>query len=310
MIAPLTVVVPTYRSPNSLSILVERIIAASWFISGSEIVIVDDGNVDETWTVIRGLSSQYGHVRGIRLSRNSGQHAAILAGIRVAVNPIIATLDDDLQNPPEEVPKLLESLSADFDVIYGVPSHSEQPAWRRVTSDVSKWVIGHLLGYGGASQTSSMRVFRTSLRESFDRELGPGVSIDALLTWGTSRFGSVQVRHDRRAEGDSNYNFRKLFRFFLDSVTGYSAVPLRIATSLGISTVALSLLVLIWVLSRPLLTGESVPGFPFLAATIAIFSGVQLVVLGVLGQYIGRTHFRVMNKPTYTIADRTDIARQ
>jgi len=96
----------------------------------------------------------------------------------------------------------------------------------------------------------------------------------------------------------------------LDTATGYSTVPLRLATTLGLTTVLLSIGVLAWVLGRPLLTGDSVPGFPFLAATIAIFSGVQLMVLGVLGQYIGRMLFRVMNKPTYTIADRTDIARQ
>jgi len=235
-----------------------------------------------------------------------GPACGLLAGVRQAKNPVIVTLDDDLQNPPEEVPHLLEALSDDVDVVYGLPKQAKQSAWRRFSSVSSKWLMRYALGFLRATEISAFRAFRTKLRDSFDRDLGPGVSLDAVLNWATTRFGSVEVRHDSRAEGQSNYNFRKLFRFMLDTATGYSTVPLRFATSLGLSTVALSLGVLIWVLGRPLITGESVPGFPFLAATIAIFSGVQLIVLGVLGQYIGRMHFRVMNKPTYTIADRTD----
>ena len=273
-------------------------------------IIVDDGNIDYTWETIRELSAADRRVRGLRLGRNVGQHAALLAGVRHAVNSITVTLDDDLQNPPEEVPRLLAALTQGIDVVYGVPDERKQSSWRNLTSLSSKFAMRTLLGFQSATDISSFRVFRTRLRDSFQQDLGPGVSLDALLDWSTTKFCSVEVRHDVRAEGRSNYNFRKLFRFMLDTATGYSTVPLRLATTLGLTTVLLSIGVLAWVLGRPLLTGDSVPGFPFLAATIAIFSGVQLVVLGVLGQYIGRMHFRVMNKPTYTIADRTDIARQ
>jgi undecaprenyl-phosphate 4-deoxy-4-formamido-L-arabinose transferase len=286
--------------------LVERVCASSWFNNDSEIIVVDDGNLDSTWNVIGELARQNRRVRGFRLGRNSGQHAALLAGVRQAKNPVIVTLDDDLQNPPEEVPNLLQALTEDVDVVYGLPTRAKQSTWRNISSVGSKVLMRYTLGFLRATDISAFRVFRTKLRDSFDRDLGPGVSLDALLNWATTRFASVEVRHDSRAQGESNYNFRKLLRFMLDTATGYSTVPLRFATSLGLVTVTLSLGILGWVLWRPLFTGESVPGFPFLAATIAIFSGVQLIVLGVLGQYIGRMHFRVMNKPTYTIADRTD----
>jgi len=286
--------------------LVERIRASSWFTSDSEIVLVDDGNLDSTWRVIRELARHNRQVHGIRLGRNSGQHAALLAGVRQAKKSIIVTLDDDLQNPPEEVPHVLAALTDDVDVVYGLPKQAKQSAWRNISSVTSKWLMRYALGFLRATEISPFRAFRTNLRDSFDRDLGPGVSLDAVLNWATTRFESVEVQHNRRADGQSNYNFRKLLRFMLDTATGYSTVPLRLATSLGLATVTLSLGVLVWVLGRPLITGESVPGFPFLAATIAIFSGVQLIILGVLGQYIGRMHFRVMNKPTYTIADRTD----
>lgn len=297
-----SVVVPVFKSRDSLPELVRRLILV--LSPDDEVVLVDDGSEDGTWEVIAQLATP--QVTGVRLAKNCGQHAALLAGIRVARNEVVVTIDDDLQNPPEEIPILLQRLDESVDVVYGVPKGIRQSWWRRVSSRMSKFIMKVTLEFNYAEQTSSFRVFRTRLRDSFSGDLGPGVSLDSLLSWATGRFASVEVNHHERTVGQSNYNSRKLFRFMLDTATGYSTVPLRFATSLGLTTVALSLGVLIWVLGRPLITGESVPGFPFLAATIAIFSGVQLIVLGVLGQYIGRMHFRVMNKPTYTIADRTD----
>jgi len=297
-----SIVVPVFNSRETLPKLVARLIEAS--PPDSEIILVDDGSDPATWKAIEAIAAL--NIKGIRLARNVGQHSALLAGIREAKHPIIATLDDDLQNPPEELPNLLAALTDDVDVVYGVPRKIRQSLWRSAASVVAKKSMRTILGYSHADEITSFRVFRSRLRQSFQDELGPGISIDALLNWATTRFDSVEVQHDARSLGRSNYNFWKLLRFMLDTATGYSTVPLRLATSLGLATVTLSLGVLVWVLGRPLITGESVPGFPFLAATIAIFSGVQLIVLGVLGQYIGRMHFRVMNKPTYTIADRTD----
>ena len=277
-----------------------------WWSSSSEIIFVDDGNTDGTWLVLKELAKLNHAVLALRLSKNVGQHAALLAGVREARYSVIATLDDDLQNPPEELAHLLRALTDDVDVVYGVPRKIKQPIWRSVASVAAKRMMQKALGFSSAVDISSFRVFRSQLRDSFNNDVGPGVSLDALLSWSTSRFTSVEVEHHERKTGKSNYNFWKLFRFMLDTVTGFSTVPLRLATGLGLTTIALSVGVLIWVLVRPLITGDSVPGFPFLAATIAIFSGTQLLILGVIGQYIGRMHFRVMNKPTYTIAERTE----
>jgi undecaprenyl-phosphate 4-deoxy-4-formamido-L-arabinose transferase len=301
-----SVLVPTYKSPETLLAVAERIRKLPWFTPESEVVFIDDGNADKTWSILLEIARVHPFVRAIRLSRNVGQHAALLAGVREARHPVIATLDDDLQNPPEELAHLLKALTDDVDVVYGVPRKIKQPIWRSVASVTAKRLMQKALGFSSAVDISSFRVFRSQLRDGFNNDLGPGVSLDALLSWSTSRFTSVEVEHQERKTGKSNYNFWKLFRFMLDTVTGFSTVPLRLATGLGLTTIALSVGVLIWVLGRPLITGESVPGFPFLAATIAIFSGTQLLVLGVIGQYIGRMHFRVMNKPTYTIAERTE----
>ena len=299
-----SVIIPTFRSPNTLSRLVDEITGTTWWNSECEIIIVDDGNLDGTWATLQAIAATQINVRAMRLSRNFGQHAALLAGIREAQNHIVVTLDDDLQNPPAEAEKLLAALRDDVDVVYGTPRVVGQGAWRRFSSALSKYLMKVSLGFEHAEHISSFRVFRTSLRDGFAENLGPGVSIDAMLNWSTTRFTSLEVEHRSRESGRSNYNFWKLLRFMLDTATGYSTAPLRAATGLGLLTVLLSIGVLVWVVGHPLVTGESVPGFPFLAATIAIFSGTQLIVLGVLGQYLGRMHFRVMNKPTYTIAER------
>jgi len=301
-----SVLVPTYKSSETLLAMAERIHQLTWFTPDSEVIFIDDGNTDKTWSVLLEVARIHPFVRAIRLSRNVGQHAAPLAGIRAARHPVIATLDDDLQNPPEELARLLKALTDDVDVVYGVPRAVKQPIWRSVASIAAKRMMQKALGFSNAVDISSFRVFRSQLRDSFNNDVGPGVSLDALLSWSTSRFRSVEVEHHERKTGKSNYNFLKLFRFMLDTVTGFSTVPLRLATGLGLTTIALSVGVLVWVLARPLITGDSLPGFPFLAATIAIFSGTQLLVLGVIGQYIGRMHFRVMNKPTYTIAEQTE----
>lgn len=302
----LTIVVPVYRSAGTLAELVSRITASLGDIP-HEIVLVDDGSSDATWSAVRRLAST--RVRGLRLGRNAGQHAALVAGVRTARYDRTVTIDDDLQNPPEEIPRLLARLDVgDVDVVYGVSAQPAQDRWRRAASRWSRRVIADGLDAPSASSLSAFRAFRTSLRDAFDQPLGPNVSLDAVLSWGTDRFGEVTVAHHPRREGTSNYTLRKLVRFMIDTATGYSIVPLRLASAVGLATLAFGIGLLAWVVGRPLLTGESVPGFPLLASSLTIFSGAQLVLLGVLGEYIGRMHFRVMHKPTYVVAETTDAS--
>ncbi len=303
----LSVIVPVYRSERTLQKLVDRVSASvGW--QDFEIVLVDDASEDGTWKEISAISKVNSNVKGLRLGRNSGQHGALLAGVRVAGFATIVTLDDDLQNPPEEISKLLSALSPEIDVVYGVSTKVKQNIYRRLVSKIARKFFSSTLGFSSAVSMSSFRAFRTDLRTGFDSSLGPNISLDALLTWSTSRFTTTEVAHDQRAEGKSHYTFRKLVRFMIDMATGYSTLPLRMASTLGFATVAFGLVLLIFVVSKPLLTGGTVPGFPLLASSITIFSGVQIFLLGVLGEYIGRMHFRVMNKPTYMIAETTSNA--
>jgi len=298
----ISVVVPVFNSEGTLDELVSRLkTVLSQFADEWEIILVNDGSQDESWRLVCKVARQYSWIRGIDLMRNYGQHNALLAGIREAQYSVIVTMDDDLQNPPEEIPLLLAKLHEGYDVVYGTPAREQHGPWRDLASRVTKLVLQSAMGAEMARKVSAFRVFRTQVREAFANYQGPFVSIDVLLTWGTTRFAAVSVRHDPRRIGKSNYTFRKLVTHALNMMTGFSVLPLQLASLMGFCFALFGLLVLVYVLGRYLIQGGSVPGFPFLASTIAIFSGVQLLSLGIIGEYLSRMHFRIMEKPTYAI---------
>ncbi len=299
----ISAVVPVYNGASTLEPLVARLEAA---LEGYEleILLVNDGSGDSSWARILELSRGNPRVRGLDLARNYGQHNALLAGIRAARFPVIVTLDDDLQNPPEEIPKLLARLDEGADVVYGQPLQRQHGFWRNFGTRVTRYALRGAVGIELAQKVSAFRAFRTSLRDSFADYQSPYVTLDVLLTWGTARFEAVPVRHDERAAGQSAYTFRKLVGQALSMLTGFSIRPLRIATLVGLATIVFGIGVLVYVVVRYIVEGfASVPGFPFLASAIAIFSGAQLLALGVIGEYLARMHLRLMDRPTYAVRE-------
>ncbi|HRF96977.1 MAG TPA: glycosyltransferase, partial [Aggregatilineales bacterium] len=236
---------------------------------------------------------------------NYGQHSALLCGIRAATKELVVTIDDDLQNPPEEIPRLLEELNKGFDVVYGTPQKMQHGLFRNMASRITKIALQGSMGVSIATKVSAYRVFRTQLREAFDDYKGVYVSIDVLLTWATTKFSAIDVRFDVRQFGVSNYTLMKLIRHAMNMITGFSVVPLQLASILGFVFTAFGILVFIYVVIRFILEGGSIPGFPFLASIIAIFSGVQLFALGIIGEYLARMHVRLMDKPTYVVRKMT-----
>jgi len=306
----ISVVVPVYRSETLLRPLILRlgpVLAAH--ASESELILVDDSSPDGSWHVVRELAGQHAWIRGIRLMRNYGQHGAILCGIRAARHEIVVTMDDDLQHPPEEIPKLLAELGESCDVVYGTPEQEQHGFARDLASQVAKLVLQGAMGAETARQVSAFRAFRTELREAFAAYRGQFVSIDVLLTWGTTRFRAVRVRHDARAQGVSSYTWRKLLTHALNMMTGFSAFPLQIASLVGFAFTLFGIGVLVFVLGRYVVSGVQVQGFTFLASAIAIFSGAQLFALGIIGEYLARVHFRVMDRPPYAVRTQTERPR-
>ena len=303
-IVSISVVIPVYNSEKALRTLVQRLEPVLINLAARfELILVNDGSRDGSWDVVVELSKKHLWVRGINLMRNSGQHNALLAGIHVAQYEIIITMDDDLQHPPEELPKLFAELQKGFDVVYGVPEAQNHSYFRTVSSSLIKWFIGAALGLPNITRSGAFRAFRTQVRETFRDYRSQFVSIDVLLGWGTSRFGYVPVRHDLRYAGTSNYTIRKLVRHTFNMVTGFSTLPLRLASLLGFSFTIFGFLVLFYVIGRFLINGSPVQGFSFLASIIALFSGVQLFAIGIFGEYLARIYFHLMGPPPSSIRE-------
>lgn len=303
----ISAIVPVYRSAPILPELYRRLTEALGALADRyEIILVEDCGGDDSWSVIEELAKRDGRVRGIRMSRNYGQHNALLCGIRAARFDTIVTLDDDLQNPPEEIAKLVSKLGDDVDVVYGTPETEQHGFFRDQGSRITKLALQSAMSAETARHVSSFRAFRTRIRDGFASYRGPYVSIDVLLTWGSTRFSHVRVRHEPRAIGTSNYTLRTLVTHAFNMMTGFSTLPLQIASIIGFLFTLFGFGILVFVLGTYIANGgSSVPGFAFLASIIAIFSGAQLFALGIIGEYLARMHFRTMDRPTYLVRQET-----
>src|SRR3954447_3641033 len=263
----ISVIVPVYNSQATLDALIERLERVLRSAAGEnafEVVLVNDASRDKSWEIVKRLSARYPWVRGIDLMRNYGQHNALLCGIRAAHFDKIVTLDDDLQNPPEEIPVLLAKLNEGLDVVYGKPQELQHGLLRNLASLITKAVLQGAMGADTARNISAFRMFHTALRQAFATYKSPFVSIDVLLTWGTTRFAAVAVKHESRAEGKSNYTLRKLLVHAMNMVTGFSTWPLQLASFVGFAFTALGILLLLFVLGRYLLDPSArVQGFAF-----------------------------------------------
>jgi undecaprenyl-phosphate 4-deoxy-4-formamido-L-arabinose transferase len=304
-------VIPVYRAALTLPELHDRLTATLSREGVSfEIIFVEDCGGDNSWEVIETLADADPRVRGFRMRRNFGQHNALLCGIREARGEIVITMDDDLQHPPEEMPTLLAKLDEGFDVVYGPPINESHDPLRNAASVVTKWVLQQAMDAEIVQEISALRVFRTELRDAFATYQSSFVNLDVLLTWATNSFAAVSVHHERRNQGESGYTVSKLVRHAFNMITGFSTLPLQLASIMGFCFSTFGFCVLGYVIVLFFLVGGSPPGFPFLASIIAIFSGVQLFAIGIIGEYLARMHFRAMDRPVYAVRCRTKTAER
>jgi undecaprenyl-phosphate 4-deoxy-4-formamido-L-arabinose transferase len=305
LIPELSIVIPLYKSEKILPDLLGRLESVLPGIAERyEIILVNDGSPDNTWVRLQEELKARPRLVALNMSRNYGQHNAILAGIRLARYPLCVTMDDDLQHPPEEIPKLVAALGPDFDVVYGAPIREKRNLARKMASRITKLVLSRSMNVSVAEQVSAFRAFRTQLRDAFGDYRGPFVNIDVLLTWSTNRFAAVRVRHDERASGASTYTLGPLVTLAVNLITGFSVLPLQITSILGLAMAVFGIVVLLYVLGLFFIYGKPPPGFPFLASIIAIFSGAQLFSLGIIGEYLWRMYYRIMGRPSYVIRDK------
>ncbi len=268
-----------------------------------EIIMVVDGSPDRTWELVKDAALRLPHVHGINFMRNYGQHSALLAGVRLAQGDVIVTIDDDFQHSPADIPKLINALNEDIDIAYGVSVQEEHSFMRNLSSSLYKKFAGALFHIEGAETAGAFRAFK--------RELVPGLAdsddlyapLDVMLAWSSKTSVGVPVEMHQRQEGASNYSTRKLFRHAVNALTGYSIAPLRLVSLIGLIAFVASFLIALVVLVNYILGRIEVAGFPTLAILVSMFAGVQLLSLGVIGEYLGRLHMRSMGRPRYVIRE-------
>ncbi len=297
-----SIIIPVYNSASTLASLLARLTKAVESITQNyEIVLIDDGSRDASWAQIQLLRKTYGDVLvSIQLMRNYGQHNALMCGLGVARGAYVVTMDDDLQNPPEEISKMLAHIKKEgLDLVYGCPSNRSHAAWRNLGASIV-WHFYRTVFRNPITPTP-FRIMRHQLAHSvmfYDLNF---TYLDGLLAWCTSRIGGVDVEHHARAQGNSGYSLGKLLGLALNLYTNFSLIPLQLVSGLGFVTAASGFLVGIFYLFQYLASSIAVPGFASTIIAILILGGAQLLALGVIGEYLGRLHLNVNRKPQYVV---------
>lgn len=291
-------VVPLFNTGRSLASLIEAFRSLQ-VDGGWELVLVDDGSTDGTGArAAQMLKNLNIRVTLVEFARNFGEHAAVLEGFRQAQGHFVVNLDDDLQNPLSEALKLLEHLQAtQADVVYSCYEEKKHAWWRNVGSNAVNWLAGVLLDKPKDLYLSSFRAMRRELVERVIQYNGPYPYIDGLILGATNRIERCKVEHAARAEGRSSYTLRKLVRLSLNMLFDFSIMPLRVASVLGLILSSLGLAMLLMVLIEAWVAGRVQPGWGSLMAVITVFSGAQLLMLGLIGEYVGRGFLTVSGKP-------------
>lgn len=304
----LSIVVPVYRSEPILPLLVEKVqqeIGQLGLPHGFELILVNDASPDQSWRVIRELATRYSFVRGLSLRRNFGQHNATMAGLHQARGNMVVVMDDDLQHPPEAIPRMLAALEEGYDVCYTHYNNRQHALWKKLGSAFNDWAACHLLGKPRGLYLSSFKAMRSEVVAEIIRYDGPFAYVDGLILDVTRNIHAVGINHQARHEGEGNYNLRRSVSLWLKMATSFSILPLRIASYAGFLLSAVSLLMIVYVMVQKWMYPETPAGWSSLIATVLLIGGVQTLSIGMLGEYLGRTYLKLNHKPQFVVASRT-----
>ncbi len=293
----LSIVVPVYRGAATVGMLVAEL-SKLQPEGGIEIVLVNDGSPDNSGDVCRELAATATvPLTYIEHARNFGEHNAVMTGLRHARGAYVITMDDDLQNPPEEVIKLYDHCRlGSFDVVYTRYAVKEHEGWRNLGSAFANWVADQLMDKPKGLYLSSFRCMSALAVEEVIKYRGPYPYVDGLLMQVTQRLDSIEVKHFARMEGRSNYTMRRLVRLWLNLATNFSVLPLRMAIFAGVGMGVLGLIAALWTIIEAMF-GETPSGWASLMTVTLLIAGVQFLILGVMGEYVGRAFMSANGKP-------------
>jgi glycosyltransferase involved in cell wall biosynthesis len=300
-----SVVVPVYGGSAALEVLCERVSSVMREANFSyEILLVDDRGQKEAWGIIRSIAEINPHVRGLRLGRNFGQHAATICGIANSNGDWIITMDDDLEHPPESIPAMLAAGNEDYPLVYGVFERRTHASYRNLSSELMRRILKRAFPDLNEDYCS-FRAIHAPLAKQLD---GFGLNrpyIDGMLSWLTSSAKAVSVPHEQRQHGESTYTLPKLISHATNIFVTFSYLPLRVATYSGASLAGVSFLYLLYVIYGRLSGSIVNPGYASLMSAVLFACGIQLLILGVVGEYVGRLMGATFRRPVYVVDGRT-----
>ncbi|MBI5006394.1 MAG: glycosyltransferase family 2 protein [Nitrosomonadales bacterium] len=304
----LSIVIPVYRSAPILPRLVEAIAdeMQKEDLSGRfELILVNDCSPDDSWQVIRKLAENHDFIRGITLRRNVGQHNAIMAGLHHVNGEYVVLMDDDLQHPPSAIADILKALADGHDVCYTNYLNRQHAAWKKLGSWFNDRMATLLLGKPKGLYLSSFKGMHREIAEEIVHYDGPYTYLDGLILDVTRSITTVDIEHQARFEGESNYTFTRLFSLWMKMATSFSVFPLRLATYAGFGLAALSLVMIVVVIVQKIMFPELPRGWASTIATILFIGGIQTLCIGLVGEYLGRTYLKLNRKRQFVIGSTT-----
>jgi len=303
----LSVVIPVYRAAESLPELHRRLVAVLEDMPGGfEIVFVEDCGGDHSWEAICQLAAQDPRIKGIQLSRNFGQHAATICGFAHTCGDWVITMDDDLEQSPEYLPDLYRKAMEGYALVYGIYPQRSHKSWRNITSSIARWLFNKAIPSLNYEYTS-YRLIRGDIARTLIQFDSPFPFVDGYLSWLTNSYATVEIPHNNRAHGASNYTFKKLVVHTVNIFVTFSDLPLRMASWIGLITFLVGMIWLATIVGGRLLGDITVSGYASVMASILLFGGVQLLVLGVFGEYLGRMNFKSSKKPLFLVGRTTNF---
>jgi len=299
----ISVVIPVFNEEENLRELGERLIRTLTAMGRPyEIIFVDDGSTDGSWQLLTDLNGQYPqNIRALQFHRNFGQHQAIFAGFQAANGKVMVTLDADLQNPPEEIPRLVAKLEEGYDTVGGWRENRQDSIFRRLPSQLVNYVMSRVTGVKLRDYGCMLRAYRRSVVDSINQCQESSSFIPALANLFAHRVAEIPVGHAERERGKSKYSLIKLLRLNFDLMTGFSNLPIHLVGFMGVTIAFLGLLFGFLLLLRRIFVGPEVEGVFTLFAILFVFVGLNTLGLALIGEYVGRIYREVRGRPRFVV---------
>jgi len=269
-----------------------------------EILMIDDGSKDGSWQLISELHEKDGRVRGISFSRNFGHHLAITAGMDYCRGETIILMDGDLQDPPEEIPNLYQKMREGYDLVYGIRQQRKDSFFKKMSSSLFWWILRRFSGVHLPPGQTMLRIMSRRLVEAVKEMREHARFIHGMIAWAGFRVTTMEVKHAQRLKGKTKYNLTKMFRLAFHAITSFSTIPLRFATYIGLLSATTSFVIGIYFILRKIFLGIPVIGYASIIVSIFFVGGIQLLIFGLFGEYLGRIYQEVQKRPLYIVKEK------